>query len=657
MTHYFEPDKNRIYQVYLFRQVTQQSTESMDEFHTRLRRLAKYCEFTDIDFEIKMQIVCNGTSTRIRKRTLRDPGYSLKDILIDGRKAQTSAVQASEMEGQFQRQSVNAVPTNQRKCFRCGFEFPHERRPCPALNSVCANCGTEGHFARVCRKDKTFPAKQRPEQPRARARSTHPPDKKFQQNMQQARAVQEAELKSSFDDSSSDENYAYTISQDNKPTLKTTVRMNKNDVSFLVDTGATVDLIDSATYDRLKRNVPLRKSSTKIYAYGSKTPLPLKGQFQATLESKKRYMVTQLYVVEGMGGNLLSAKTAQDLELIKLINTVSSIPGVTTDYMPSDDLMKDESAPPSSDLTQTSIKSETQSAATSSDPHIQEILNKYSTVFEGQGKLNNQQIGLHIRDDVKPVIQPQRRIPYHMRKEVSQEVQKLLEQDIIEEVVNQPTPWISPIVCTPQKDGGTRICVDMREANQAIERERHVMPTLQDFKAEVNGSKFFSKLDLKQAYHQLELEPESRFITTFSTHEGLFRYKRLKHGTCSAAEIFQNVLEKNLRDIRGVKNIADDIIIHGKTKKEHDEALENCLKRLATLNLKVKGEKCCFLQKEIKFYGLIFTAEGTKPDPERISKLVNVSRPTNSSEVRSFLGMANTCHEYIPNYATITVPL
>ena len=264
---------------------------------------------------------------------------------------------------------------------------------------------------------------------------------------------------------------------------------------------------------------------------------------------------------------------------------MSSIPAITKDNMPSDDLMKDESAPPSSDMTQTPIKGETQSAATSSDPHIQEILNKYSTVFDGQGKLNNQQIGLHIRDDAKPVIQPQRRIPYHMRKEVSQELQKLLEQDIIEEVVNQPTPWISPIVCTPKKDGGTRVCVDMREANQAIERERHVMPTLQDFKAEVNGSKFFSKLDLKQAYHQLELEPESRFITTFSTHEGLFRYKRLNYGTCSAAEIFQNVLEKNLRDIRGVKKIADDIIIHGKTKKEHDEALENCLKRLKTLNL------------------------------------------------------------------------
>ena len=107
-------------------------------------------------------------------------------------------------------------------------------------------------------------------------------------------------------------------------------------------------------------------------------------------------------------------------------------------------------------------------------------------------------------------MQPQRRIPYHIRKDVSKELKKLEEQDIVEKVANQPTPWISPIVDTQKKDGGTRICVEMREANQAIERERHTMPKLQDFKAEVNGAKFFSKIDLKQAYHQLELHPQSR---------------------------------------------------------------------------------------------------------------------------------------------------
>jgi hypothetical protein len=117
------------------------------------------------------------------------------------------------------------------------------------------------------------------------------------------------------------------------------------------------------------------------------------------------------------------------------------------------------------------------------------------------------------------------------------------------------------------------------------------------------------------------------------------------------------VLQQNLSDIRGVKNLVDDIIIHGKTRKSHDEALENCLKRLAALNLKVKGGKCEFLQDEITFFGLKFTAAGTKPDPERIENMVRVPAPKTAGEVRRFLGMANTCHEYIPDYATITAPL
>ena len=212
--------------------------------------------------------------------------------------------------------------------------------------------------------------------------------------------------------------------------------------------------------------------------------------------------MSQLYVIDCTGGNLLSAKTAQDLALVQLINKISNFPeqDEQTDT-------KRNTQPTAHESNPAEINT---SVPQSKDPMIPEIINKYSTVFNGQGKLNNQQIKLHIRDAVKPVMQPQRRIPYHIRKDVSKELKKLEEPDIVEKVANQPTPWISPIVDTQKKDGGTRICVDMREANQAIERERQTMPKLQDFKAEVNGAKFFSKIDLKQAYHQLELHPQSR---------------------------------------------------------------------------------------------------------------------------------------------------
>ena len=392
--------------------------------------------------------------------------------------------------------------------------------------------------------------------------------------------------------------------------------------------------------------VTLAPTNTKIFAYGSSTLLKLKGCFQASVESKSRYTISNFYVVEGNGGNLLSAKTAQDLALIQLIHKVT---GMTA---------QKEIVPDDKQGTFHEYNADKKLLVpTSNDKSIQSLLDQYRNVFIGEGKLKEQSVKLHIKDDVTPLLQPQRRIPYHMRKAVSKELEKLTEQGIIEKVVDQPTPWVSPIVCVPKKDGGTRICVDMREANKAIIRERHIMPTLDDFKAEVNGARYFSKIDLKQAFHQVELDPESRFITTFSTHEGPFQYTRLSYGTSSSAKLFQNILQRNLTDIKGVKNIADDIIIFGKDRKEHDAALASCLQRLSDLNIKAKGPKCHFLQPEIKFYGLIFTEKGTKPDPERVTKFQKVAPPQNPSEVRSFLGMANTCSDYIPNYATITLPL
>ena len=142
----------------------------------------------------------------------------------------------------------------------------------------------------MCRRNKKLAENSRQEQFRPRSKYTRPPQRKFQRNMQQARAVQTKTAISPDDDRSSlDENYAYTIHQDQKKSLQTTVVVNGKNMSFLVDTGATVDLIDSTTYDHMKDDISLQKSSTKIYAYGSQAPLPLKGQFQATLESKKRY--------------------------------------------------------------------------------------------------------------------------------------------------------------------------------------------------------------------------------------------------------------------------------------------------------------------------------------------------------------------------------
>ena len=96
-----------------------------------------------------------------------------------------------------------------------------------------------------------------------------------------------------------------------------------------------------------------------------------------------------------------------------------------------------------------------------------------------------------------------------------------------------------------------RLCVDMRMPNCAIKREHHPTPTVDDLIHAMNGAKVFSKLDLRSGYHQLILAKDSRYITTFATHKGLYRYKRLNFGTNSAGEIFQKVIRDQIHDILG----------------------------------------------------------------------------------------------------------
>ena len=292
------------------------------------------------------------------------------------------------------------------------------------------------------------------------------------------------------------------------------------------------------------------------------------------------------------------------------------------------------------------------------DPKVTEIVNKHKPIYQGLGKLKNKEIKLCIDESVQPVAQQQRRIPFHLREKVELELKKLEEQDVIEKVPdNEQTDWVSPIVVVPKKEGKIRICVDMRAANTAIKRIRHPIPTVKDISLALNGSQYFTKLDMAQAYHQLPLNAQSRHITTFATHMGLYRYKRLNYGTNSAAEVFQHTLQQVLHGVPGVCNLADDILVFAPSYEEHNKALEACLQRLQENGLTLNLSKCKFSKRNLEFFGFHFTKEGTKSDPKKVEAFVNSPRPTNVCELCSLLGMSNYSSQYIHDYATVTEPL
>ena len=133
------------------------------------------------------------------------------------------------------------------------------------------------------------------------------------------------------------------------------------------------------------------------------------------------------------------------------------------------------------------------------------------------------------------------------------------------------------MVVVPKSDGSVRICIDMRQANKAIIRETHPLPTLEEMWPQIAGGAVFSILDIKDAFYQLEVAESSRHITTFITKRGLFRYTRVIFGICNAPELFQKTISRILAGCRGTLAYMDDILVSGKTQKEHDENLKNTL--------------------------------------------------------------------------------
>ena len=143
----------------------------------------------------------------------------------------------------------------------------------------------------------------------------------------------------------------------------------------------------------------------------------------------------------------------------------------------------------------------------------------------------------------------------------------------------------------------------MRQANSAIVRERHPIPTVDEILHDLNRGTVSTKLDIKWAFHQVELSEESRQITTFATRKGLFRYKRLIFEISCTPEMYQRVMRQVLEGFEGVRNIHDDIIVHEKTAEQHDTRLEKALERIQEKGLTLIKEKCKFHKYEIEFMG------------------------------------------------------
>jgi len=606
LTEQINPTHNDLYERCMLRRLKQSSDESFSQFVTRVRQQAKKCnlvaETLTVDNYILEQLVDGCFSDEIRKELMKKGLQELAEAekqanVIEAINAQCKAFQlpvastvpdtsesvkrafVSKNRGyKSSTSSANEAGSSEQKvlkCYRCGSEkHLANDESCPAKKVTCSKCNKVGHFAKFCRS------------PNSAADSV---SSKTAISAKADKAVVKVVCTSDDDGDpifcvpTSDSTHSRSRAEE-----IVDCEVGGVPIQMFIDSGCKWSIMGLKSWRKLESKGVRHYGfnySPDIRTYDASFSVQYEVLFSVSCEihCDGSSIVTNIIVVREHFAVILGSPDAKALHLLRV--GLNAVP-------------KDVTA----ELSGGSVKAITASSFTLS-------------------KLQNYQLELPINQVVTPVIQPIRRVPYALRAAIRKELSDLQSLDVIEPVTG-PSRWVSPMVPVPKGENSVPICVDMRLANIAILDEKHLLPTIEDLLPLLKDAVLFSKIDLKMAYHQIELHSDSREITTFGTPFGLFRYKRLMLGLKCAPEQFQKIMENLLRSCDGVFIYLDDILVFGRSQQEHDRNLTALLHRIQELGLTLSPEKCQYRKSEIVFLGHSLGAGSIKPTLNKVKATV-----------------------------------
>lgn len=607
---------HEVYESYVFNKRDQLKGEPVDSFVTDILDMSKHCNYGELtDRMVRDRIVVGTNCSRTRDKLMNKKNLTLSDAISVAKTFEATAAKLKEMENS---EEVNAVGNDDwrkapRECNFCGKNHPMEKRKCPAWGRQCTKCKRQNHFAVKCQSQATA----------TQARSFMPELRPSRRNNPKKKRVDAVDTMSYREETSDDEyQQVFTIENVNTVYPNKLYAMMKlsgeRDVKFQMDCGATVNIIPLSIYRSLVRAPSLQPSDVILRTYDNSL-IKVDGKIVCkTINQKngRKYMVE--YQIVGVDHKpILGAKAILAMGLMS-INTENVM-----------------------------------SVSSKAQVNLKEM---YPDVFDGKlGKFAGA-VKLEVDPEVSPVCLPPRRLPIAIKDDVKKHIDDLVKKGVLIPV-NTPTDWTSCIVVVKKENGSIRLCIDPKPLNKALKRNQHPLPTLDDILPDLSEAKFFTVADVKNGYWHCELTEESSYLTTITTPFGRYRWSRAPFGVKPSGDEFARKLNENIEGLEGVRAVADDIIIWGKTEEEHDRNVHALLRRCSERNIKLNHDKLKHKQPCVKYMGHYLTNQGLEADPKKLEAIQKMPAPTDKQGILRVLGTCNYLQQFAPGLSETSAPL
>ncbi|MGH0053304.1 MAG: reverse transcriptase/ribonuclease H family protein, partial [Sphaerochaetaceae bacterium] len=288
---------------------------------------------------------------------------------------------------------------------------------------------------------------------------------------------------------------------------------------------------------------------------------------------------------------------------------------------------------------------------------VREILNKFPSMWNGTlGEINTIEHNIDLIPGTKAFFSHPYRAGPKQRAVAQAEIDRMLRLGVIEKA---QSPWASPVVFAPKKDGTLRFCVDYRRLNSVTIRDTYPIPKMDECIDSLGDASIFTTLDCNSGYWQTPLAKDDRDKTAFTCHAGLYRFIRMPFGLMNAPATFQRALDMILSRFKWKTCLVylDDVIIYSNNMDDHFKHVEEILSCLSNAGITLKLKKCDFFTDTVNYLGHKIRPGHLETDKAVTAALKEAKHPRDQTELKSFLGLCNVYRRFVPRYSHVAAPL